>query len=176
MKSADAFAVQDVDVRGFAYALDPLCVRTQWRVDRLLAELALARQALAKTDAEIDRLRKRHDLRAQAIGEANSQRLDPVAHRGSLIYLARLHERWRMLGRQREAQAAHRDRLREACAAGQLRLDGLRNHKRDALTRYADEIRRRQSAEQDRDWLSRMAAAMPSRRSEAAVRGADPVP
>jgi hypothetical protein len=151
-------AARDVDVRGFVYALEPVRQREQWRLDKLMAALARAQQALAETEARIGALEARHDEQARNAAQALLQRMDPHAHRHALGFLMHLRDQRRQLEQLREEQLAEKDRLRKECIALQLHLDGLTRHKEDALTQYADEVRQRNSNEQDRDWLARSAA------------------
>ena len=149
---------RDVDVRGFVYALEPVRQRQQWRMDKLMASLARAQQALAETEVRMSEVLAMHDEQARKAGQALVQRMDPGAHRAALGFLTHLRDQWRELDAQRKEQLAERDRLRKDCMALQLRLDGMTQHKEDALTQYADEVRQRNSNEQDRDWLARSAA------------------
>ncbi|TWD85738.1 hypothetical protein FB547_105250 [Variovorax beijingensis] len=151
--------VRDVDVRGFVYALEPVHQRQQWRMDKLMASLARAQQALVETEARMSEVLGMHDEQARKAGQALVQRMDPGAHRVALGFLSHLRNQWRELDVQRKEQLAERDRLRKECMALQLRLDGMTQHKEDALSQYADEVRQRNSNEQDRDWLARSAAA-----------------
>jgi len=150
---------RDVDVRGFVYALEPVRQRQQWRMDKLMASLARAQQALAETEARMAEVQAMHDEQASKAGQALVLRMDPGAHRAALGFLTHLRDQWRELDAKRKEQLAERDRLRKECMALQLRLDGMTQHKEDALTQYADEVRQRNSNEQDRDWLARSAAA-----------------
>ncbi|WP_440534018.1 hypothetical protein [Variovorax sp. YR566] len=159
-------AARDVDVRGFAYPLEPIRQREQWRLDRLMAELARAQQAILETEAEMTRLQHAHDQQATAMAQALPLRLDASAHRRALGYLAHLRGQWQQLDVRHEAQCVERDRLRQQCVAQQVRLDGLARHKEDALTAYADEIRHRDRNEQDRDWLARSSFARPMLEAE----------
>jgi hypothetical protein len=153
----DANAARDVDVRGFTYTLEPVRQKQQWRLDRLMAELARTQQALATTEAQMEELRRTHEAQARAVGHAQTQRIDPAAHRHALNYLAGLCERTRELDEERKLLVQSCDSLREACVAHQLRIEGLVRHKEEALAEYAHEMRLRASAEQDRDWLARSA-------------------
>ncbi|MDQ0086098.1 phage shock protein A [Variovorax boronicumulans] len=149
---------RDVDVRGFVYALEPVRQRQQWRMDKLMTSLARVQQALVETEARMNEVQAMHDERARNAGQALVQRMDPGAHRAALGFLTHLRDQRRELDAQRKEKLAERDRLRKDCMALQLRLDGMTQHKEDALTQYADEVRQRNSNEQDRDWLARLAA------------------
>ncbi|MDP9933587.1 hypothetical protein [Variovorax paradoxus] len=150
---------RDVDVRGFVYALDPICQKQQWNMDKLLIGLARAQQALTSTETDMAQVLHMHDQQAEETNRSFLLRVDPGAHRHALSYLASLRGQWKQLGLRRQTQLAARDRLRRECVAQQLRLDGLAQHRADALTQYADEVRQRNSVEQDRDWLARLALA-----------------
>lgn len=147
--------VRDVDVRGFVYALEPVRQRQQWRMDKLLASLARAQQALAETQGRMNEVQALHDEQARSAGQFLVRRMDPRAHRSALDFLTQLRDQWRALDAQRQSQQTERDLLRKECTALQLRLDGMTRHREDALNQYADEVRQRNSNEQDRDWLAR---------------------
>lgn len=148
---------RDVDVRGFVYALEPVRQRQQWHMDKLMASLARVQQTLVETEARLNEVRSLHDEQARNAGQALVQRMHPGAHRAALGFLTHLRDQWRELDARRQEQLAERDRLRKECVALQLRLDGMTQHREDALTQYADEVRQRNSNEQDRDWLARSA-------------------
>lgn len=153
---------RDVDVRGFVYALEPVRQRQQWRLDKSMAALAQAQQVLRETEARMAQVLLEHDAQAKEIGQRLSLRLDPAVHRRTLDYLAHLRSQWQQLDVRRETERVARDRLRTDCVTQQMRLEGLTRHKEDALTEYADEVRHRNSNEQDRDWLARSAIARPA--------------
>lgn len=157
INSASA-AGRDVDVRGFVYTLEPIRQKQQWRLDKLMADLARAQQLLTETEDRLAELQQRHDLQAEASGKLLLQRLDPEVHRRALGYLAQLRGQAHHLAAERDGQRSARDRLREACVAQQLRIESLTRHKDDALVAYADEVRKRGITEQDRDWLARSVA------------------
>lgn len=151
---------RDVDVRGFVYALEPVRQQQQWRMDKLMSALARAQQALIEIHARMGEVLGLHDEQAQRSGEALLHSMDPGAHRLALGFLTQLRGEWKQLDAQRKEQILERDRLRKACMALQLRLDGMTQHKEDALTQYANDIRQRESNEHDRDWLARSAVGL----------------
>lgn len=158
MSATTESAVKDVDVRGFSYALEPLRQRQRWQLDAALAALARAQRALDATEARLSQLHEAHDAQARALSEAVMRRLDASAHRRALTYLAHLRERAAQLEIERNRQRDARDEQRRDCVARQLRLDGLEQHRQDTLNEFADDARRRQANEQDRDWLAHTAA------------------
>jgi hypothetical protein len=157
--------VKDVDVRGFVYALEPVRLRQQWHLDRLMSRLARARAELHEIETQLTRTQQAHDREAEEAGRVLLQRLDPAAHRRALAYLAQLRDRCRQLETRGELQRTACEDLRKECAAAQLRLEGLALHKENALTQYAEELRQRHGTEQDRDWLARAAAGFTARTS-----------
>ncbi|MDM0122194.1 hypothetical protein [Variovorax arabinosiphilus] len=146
---------KDVDVRGFAYAMEPAWLRQQWQVDRSMAALARAEKALDDIDAELDAVRRLHDAGASEAAESMHLRLDPTVHRRTLAYLSMLGERMFKL----QVDRSEREKLcldcRKDCMAQQLRLEALNIHRDDALAEFANDLRLRNATEQDRDWLSR---------------------
>lgn len=157
-------AGSDVDVRGFVYALEPVRQKLQWRLDKLMAELARIQQLVTKLEGQMAELSQRHDREADAAGQALIRRMNPDAHRRALDFLTQLRNRSRLLAEEHRTQGLERDCLRSECVALQLRIEGLTQHKEDALNEYADEVRKRISTEQDRDWLARSVASRGVRR------------
>ena len=158
MNATSEPAVKDVDVRGFAYALEPLRQRQRWQLDAALASLADAQHELDITEKQLLQLRQAHDAQARALSDAAMRRLDADAHRRTLAYLAQSRERAVRLEIEHNRQRETRDERRRDCVARQLRLDGLEQHRRDTLAEFANEARRRQANEHDREWLARAAA------------------
>jgi hypothetical protein len=151
-------AARDVDVRGFVYALEPVRQQQQWRLDKLMSAFARAQQTLRDTDARIDHLQAMHDEQARNAAQALQQRMDPRTHRHALGFLMHLRDQRKQLDALRQEQLAEKERLRKECTTLQLRLDGMTQHREDALMQFASEVRQRASNEQDRDWLARSAA------------------
>lgn len=133
--------MKDVDIRGFAYALEPLRQRRRWQLDAALAALAQAQRLLDETEARLSELREAHDTQARALSEAALRRLDAGAHRRALAYLTHLRERAKLLEAERDAQRLARDQQRRDCIDRQLRQDGL-----ETQARRADRLRRRRAA------------------------------
>jgi len=160
--SGQASSARDIDVRGFTYALEPVRQRQQWRLDKAMTALAQAQKQLAETEAKLAQLLATHDEQAQQLGQALMQRLDPVAHRRHLGYLTSLRKQWLELDQTRQEQRTNCERCRQQCLREQVRLEGLTQHKEDALAQYGDEMRQRNLNEQDRDWLARSASSRAS--------------
>lgn len=157
--------VHDVDVRGFQDLLAPVRQRQQWRIDRLLTELTRAQKSLAVVEHDIAAVDSARETCVRAAARALAERIDPNAHRGSLLYLAQLQARSEELKVLRQTRQHACDDIRQACTAAQLRLEGLSRHRSEALQSYADEIRQHATVEQDRDWLARTAVARSGRRA-----------
>lgn len=149
---------RDIDARGFVYALEPVRQRQEWRLDKAMAALAQAQKRLAETEVKMTKLMASHDEQAQRLSQALVQRLDPAAHRRSLAYLTDLRGQWHQADVLGKEQRAECDALRALCLQEQVRLEGLTQHKEDALLQYGDEARQRSLTEQDRDWLARLPA------------------
>lgn len=151
----EAATGKDVDVRGFAYAMEPARLRQQWRVDTAMAELARAEKALGEAEAELETARHLRDAEAGEAAAGMRRRLDPAEHRRTLAYLSLLTQQVVGLERERDAKLQLCGECRRVCLSQQLRLEALTAHKDDALTEYAAELRQRGAIEQDRDWLAR---------------------
>ncbi|RIX79091.1 hypothetical protein D3H34_15225 [Acidovorax cavernicola] len=160
--SGTATVARDVDARGFVYALEPVHQRQQWRLDKAMTVLAQAQKQLAETEARLTQLLATHDEQAHQLGQALMQRLDPAAHRRHLGYLTSLRKQWLELDQTRQEQRTNCEQCRQQCLREQVRLEGLTQHKEDALAQYGDEMRQRNLNEQDRDWLARSASARTS--------------
>jgi len=155
MSTADVPTARDIDVRGFIDALAPVRQRQQWRVDRAMLALARAQKLLLDTEASLVEAEGAHASQAGLAAQALAERMDPSAHRRTLLYLAQLKTQCERLKSERQERQADCDRLRRESTAEQLRLEGLSRHRADALDAYADDVRKRTSVEQDREWLSR---------------------
>jgi hypothetical protein len=161
--SAGVAHASDIDLRGFVYDLDPFHQKAQWQLDRSTAEFAQARQTLAEIEARMVEVLDRHDREAQAAGQLLQSQLLPEFHRRTLVFLAELRGRWSALDDARKAQQATCERLRQACVKQQMRLESLVQHRAQAVSDYAAEMRQRQAIDHDRDWLARRDAAMRAR-------------
>lgn len=145
----------DVDARAFIYTLEPIRQRQQWRLDKAQAALSRAQAELAETEAALMQVLEAHEEYARHVSSQLALRLDPVAHRLSLVRLSRFREEAKQL---EESRLRLRDRceaLREALLCERVKLDGLDRHKHDALAEYAAEMRHLALNESDRDWLGR---------------------
>ena len=140
--------------------------RAAQRADQLLheaghAEYQQQQHAVAAVESRRTAMQHTHDQQAYSASQKAGRSLDPQAYRQALTYLASLRGQCQALASQRDVQTKALDALRQQCVAQQLRLEGLTRHKEDALTIYAETMRRRASVEQDRDWLARVAARAP---------------
>jgi len=153
---ASSSAAKDVDIRGFEYPLQTVLQRQEWKVDRALAELARARQQLTHADLELQARHEAYDAQARATLNMTRQHLDPASHLRAIGYLAHLQALREHAQSERDARHAAWQAQRQHCASERLRLDGLQHHREEALAEYADEMRKRQANESDRDWLARV--------------------
>ena len=150
---------RDVDTRGFAYAMEPLRRQAQWRVDSLTQQLTHAKSQLAKaeaaltdTEAQIRRFSEEGALGARAS-------VDPNAYRRMLAYLAHLQQLHSQQSHARNDARKTCAELQAACNAAQLRLEAIESHRDESRALFAQEARRKQASETDRDWLARVAHA-----------------
>lgn len=163
MSAAEVPTARDVDVRGFIDVLAPVRQRQQWRVDRAMLALARAQKLLTDTDASLAEAERGHASQASLAALALAERMDPSTHRRTLLYLAQLRTQCESLKSERQKQQADCDRIRRESTAEQLRLEGLSRHRADALDAYADDVRKRNSVEQDKEWLARSFSAATTR-------------
>lgn len=146
---------KDVDVRGFAYALEPVRLRQRWRVDKAMADLGRAERTLGEAEAALETARQLRDAAAAEAAAGMRRKLDPADHRRTLAYLSSLTQQAVGLERERDTKLQLCGECRRVCLSQQLRLEALTAHKDDALSEYATELRQRDAIEQDRDWLAR---------------------
>lgn len=152
---APARAVPRGDLRGFRYALAPLQQRQQWALERLQLQLAEAGKSVMQAQGDLAEIELLHQQAAAAAAWREGGRIDPSAHRRSLAYLLQLGARATAARQRRDELLAEQQRLRAACAALQLRLEGLEQHRHEAAAAHVREVARGEATEQDRDWLAR---------------------
>ena len=97
-------------------------------------------------------------LRAQSahIQQGLIQRPDPSSHQRGLAFLAQLQQRISAHKRSLKALQTERLLLQSECLAQQRKLDGLEEHRTQALHDYATQAAQREAADADRDWIGRM--------------------
>ncbi len=145
-----------VDLRAFNYPLAPYVRQQQWHMDALQTRLAQALKAVADAQAALDALRALLGTQAQQIQHNLNTRPDPASHRRGLAFLAQLQHRIGAQVQQLQMLQAQRESLQADCIAQQRKLDGLAEHRAQAIDEYAAEATRRELAEADRDWIGRL--------------------
>jgi hypothetical protein len=146
-----------VDLRGFTYALAPFAQQQAWRMEKLRHALTSSQQQLAAALSHLQILQQGFQVQARHVQQGMLSHSDPTAHRRGLAYLAQL--RTRMVAQEQELEKLQfqSKQLQAQCTAQQVRLDGLAEHRMQELESYAAELARRQAAEADRQWISRVA-------------------
>lgn len=145
-----------VDLRAFSYPLAPYVRKQQWHMDTLQTQLAHALKDVSAAQAELDASRALLSAQAGQMQHSLTTRPDPTSHRRGLAFLAQLQHRIGAQLAQLQALQARRERLQADCIAQQRKLDGLAEHRAQALDEYAAEASRRELAEADRDWIGRI--------------------
>ncbi len=152
-------AARDVDTRGFSYGMEPLRRQAQWLVDSLTQQLTHAKSQLTKAEAALTdtgaQIRRFSD--EGAFGARAS--VDPNAYRRMLAYLAHLQQLHSQQCRARDDARKTCTELQATCNAAQLRLEAIESHRDESRALFAQEARRKQASETDRDWLARVAHA-----------------
>lgn len=142
------------DPRGFEYPLDGQVSRVTWRLDRAIADLAVAGrelQTLEREAAEADavwgeRVRVRTDAGA---------RIDPMLSMANVRFLVELQRRAQDAARRRDLARARADTLMRRVAATQAELDGLADDRRACVVAHVRESERVAARDGDDAWLAR---------------------
>lgn len=144
-----------VDLRAFAYPLQPLLQRKQWQVDQRLRDLAAALERLRQAEDECSQLSAACNACAEQARHVWIRRADPGSYQGLLAYLARQQEKAVELESRRQAlQLAYRQ-AQASCVVLQKQLEGLCRHREGCQDEYAMAERSRQLAQADQDWVAR---------------------
>lgn len=144
------------DLRGFTYALAPYLRKQEWQMERLENRLARLRQLLV----ELREQRAALDLDFQSqvsLLQLNWQpRPNPQMHQRGLGYLAQLRGQIQQKDKEIDALCEQNAFLQAECVAQQRKIDGLQEHRADAIQEYANDCARSAAAEADRNWIGRL--------------------
>lgn len=137
------------------YPLEALRQREGWRLDALQAELGASARRLVDTDAHCQDLR--HEFRAVAAQALPvvATAIDPVVARSRLLYLGVLQMRVAAAARSVAEAQQSRDRIRLDCGRQHCKVEAIERHRQGFLRGETARLDRLQSAEADRDWLTR---------------------
>lgn len=143
------------DLRGFAYAAEPLLVRRRWELDALVAQLGRQVARIGEQRAACDELRAQLASNVQASARSRDATIDPGAQARSLQWLAGV--QGRIAGAQAALAAleARREVLRGQMREMQAGIEALEADRKEALQEHAQAEGRRAAAEADRDWIAR---------------------
>lgn len=144
-----------VDLRGFAYALEPLQHKQQWRMEQLQRQFAKAQAVWLEAKNDLLKLQRMFNDQSELARVALQKRFDPQTHRQTVAYLTQL-------GQQVEESLlteANKREEREAIFTDMIeqhkKLDMLVDHKNFELEEYVKEMSRLDQIQVDRDWISR---------------------
>ena len=144
-----------VDLRGFAYALEPVRQQRQWQFDAALARLGELRRQIAEWEAQRDALHEECQAQAARAARVWTARVDPSAQARLLGYLAALQQRRADAEREIAALDELAQSARRECMAQQQKLEVLDQHRTETLKDYATEQHRKSGAQADQDWAAR---------------------
>lgn len=147
----------NIDLRRFAYPLEPLRRMRRWQLDALLAKLGKAQEAVRQAQLGLDQLRKRHEDQRMLMLEAVRRRLEPGHYVRDLQWLAGLQAQIVGAGKRLAELSEQRARLQRQCQIQQYKVEVLDTHRDECLEAFAQEEAGRQAVEADRDWLIRAA-------------------
>jgi hypothetical protein len=144
-----------VDLRGFAYVLEPVRQQRQWQFDAALARLGELRRQISEWEAQRDTLHRECEAQAARAARVWTARADPSAQRRLLGYLAALQQRRADAEREIATLDELAEQARRECATQQQRLEVLDQHRAETLKEYAMEQHRKSGAQADQDWAAR---------------------
>lgn len=150
-------SVPNVDLRGFSYALTPYLRKQEWQMERLQARMTGLQHSLAQAEHALQEQEASMQAHAAQMRQAMHSRPDPLLHRRGLAFLSGLHARIDSQKQEVQALRAQKADLQAECLAQQRSIDGLLEHRTQALHEYALEAGRAAAAEADRDWVGRLA-------------------
>ncbi|WCM91114.1 hypothetical protein M5C99_11795 [Acidovorax sp. NCPPB 2350] len=145
-----------VDMRGFSYALVPYLRKQEWQMERLEGQLVKLQHAIAMAKEERRSADAAFQAQAAHLQRNVHARPDPRAHLQGLAYLADMRRQMDVQDREIEALCDQRVQLQGECLAQQRAIDGLLEHRSDAMQHYVQEALRLAAAEADRDWIGRV--------------------
>lgn len=154
-----------VDLRSFSYALEPLLLKQQWRLDAAQAKLGQIEGQVAVARRERELAQAALDDCARGIRAMAGAALDPAAYSRSLLYLADLQAGIAEMDLRLERLQRDRQALREDCMQAQRKVDVTSAHKDECVKEYILSEQNRISSETDRDWLARASQASATARA-----------
>lgn len=146
-----------IDLRGFAYDLEPLRQRRRWQLDAVQRRLVRSQAELRTAQRDLEGERAALEAAARGASDRALQRMDPRAHADSLLWLARLRRRIEQCEALCERLRADCRRLGQESLSRQQSLEAVEAHRDEALAEFAQGTQRLQAVEADRDWLARQA-------------------
>jgi uncharacterized coiled-coil protein SlyX len=149
----------EVDLRGFAYSLEPLLKRQQWNVDALQLKLARLEKAIGELTSNRGRIQAAYDEHARTMRTDSGVALEPAAYGRSLAHLAAQQGEIAGLNEQLDGLRQELRHLQGECLRSQVKVDITLAHKAECLKEYMDSQQNRLNSERDRDWLARAAFA-----------------
>lgn len=144
------------DLRGFTYALAPYMRKQEWQMERLENRLALLRQSLAESREQRAALNLDFQSQVSHLQLNWQPRPNPQMHQRGLGFLAKLRGRIQEKDRDVEALCEQKALLQAECVAQQRKIDGLKEHRADAIQEYVNDAARSAAAEADRNWIGRL--------------------
>lgn len=153
--SQDQIQSSQVDTRGFTYALAPYMRKQEWQLELLENRLAQSQKALDEARKERERLDEVFADQLSHLQVQSQSRPNPQMHSRGIGYLADLRSRMKAQDDEVGKLRARRDEFQAQLVAQQRTIDGLVEHRGDALKEFVEEETRRQAAEADRDWIGR---------------------
>lgn len=143
------------DLRGFAYALEPVRLKAQWQLEALQRELAAATARATALRDEAQALGARLETLARAARAPTSGRIDPAQAYRALAYLSDVQRRLAALAVQRNTADAQQAALQQRVGAQRLALDALDEDRERCRGEHVAERLRQNAIEADDDWLVR---------------------
>lgn len=150
-----------VDLRRFAYPLEPLRRRREWDLDAARAELGRVQAELDAACREAEALAARQAQATRRVADGLAAGVDPANHRRALLWLAALRSQTKAAEARVASLRARRANVSARCLEAQRRLDVVVRHREECLADYGKDAQARDAADADREWLARPDAAGP---------------
>lgn len=146
------------DLRSFRYALEPLRLQRDWKLEQRRLQLARTLQQLQEEERVLSELKQAHMQGSHAVQHTPGARLDPTRHARSLAYLTQLQQRMAEQAKKVDAQRVQHEQAQEAYFQAHKDQEAIDRHRNQALQEHTAEGLRLQAIESDRDWLARRKA------------------
>lgn len=147
---------KQVDIRTFAYALEPILSQRQWKLDELQSVLGKAQQAVSDMQGQLDSLRKSYQAHVDSVRDSHSEKMDLARYAQALAFITQIGRRMKECEKSLDLLVEQRDNARVQCIEQQKSIEAIAQHRSDCLADFITTEQNRAGNEADRDWVARM--------------------